>query len=113
MKYPVLALLGVSVVFAGDTNPKKEEAEAIQACAQSVLNGFRKIADTRDQRFQGKVSEANALCRGGNQTQQFRLTPWVDWTNYWGTGDMGSLPTGFISSKIPAFRGVSGALLDL
>ena len=41
MKYPALALLGVSVVFAGDTNPKKEEAEAIQACAQSVLSGFR------------------------------------------------------------------------
>jgi hypothetical protein len=34
---------------AGDsTNPKKEEAEALKACAQMVLSGFRKIADTRD-----------------------------------------------------------------
>jgi len=22
----------------------------------------------------------------------FRMTPWVDWTNYWGTGDLASLP---------------------
>ncbi len=43
----------------------------------------------------------------------FRMTPWVDWTNYWGTGDMASLPTGFITAKAPALRGVSGALLDL
>ena len=99
---------------AGDsTNPKKEEAEALQACAQAVLRGFRKIADARDQRFEGKVTEATALCRGGQKTLQFRLTPWVDWSQYWGTGDMSSLPSGFISTKGPAFRGVTGALLDL
>ena len=72
-----------------------------------------KIPNTRGLRFQGKVSEATALCRGGDQALQFRATPWVDWTNYWGTGDMSSLPTGFISSKLPAQRGVTGALLDL
>src|SRR6516164_7030166 len=77
-------------VFGAD--PKKEEAEALKACAQAVLSGFRKIADTRDQRFQGKVSEANALCRGGYRALQFRNTPWADWSNYWGTGDSTSIP---------------------
>jgi Animal haem peroxidase len=72
-----------------------------------------KIPNTRGLRFQGKVSQATALCRGGDQALQFRATPWVDWTNYWGTGDMSSLPTGFISAKLPAQRGVTGALLDL
>jgi hypothetical protein len=114
MNKTILALLlGASLVFAGNIRPEKNEADALRACAQSVLSGFRKVADTREQRFQGKVSSANALCRGGNQILQFRLTPWVDWTNYWGTGDMNSLPTGFISNKGPAFRGVAGALLDL
>jgi hypothetical protein len=37
----------------------------------------------------------------------------VDWSNYWGTGDMSSLPIGFISTKLPSQRGVAGALVDL
>lgn len=58
------AALGVcSPLVAADA--KKEEADALKACAQAVLSGLRKIADTRDQRFEAKVSEANALCRGG------------------------------------------------
>ena len=109
----VCPLGSLAASAADNTNPKKEEAEALQACAQAVLSGFRKVADTRDVRFEGKVSEANALCRGGQKTLQFRLTPWVDWSQYWGTGDMSSLPSGFISTKGPAFRGVTGALLDL
>src|SRR5271155_1817305 len=94
-------------------DPKQDEANALKACVQAVLAGFRPIAATRDVRFEGKVSEANALCRGGEKTLQFRLTPWVDWQQYWGTGDMSSLPTGFLNRSGPDFRGVSGALLDL
>ena len=94
-------------------SPKREEAAELKACAKSVLEGFRKIADTRDMRFEGKVSEATDICRGGQKTLQFRLTPWVDWSQYWGTGDTSSLPKGFLSTKGPAFRGVTGALLDL
>ena len=94
---------------------KGEEAKALLACAQMVNDQLKdiKIPNERGLRFQGKVSEATALCRGGNQALQFRATPWVDWTNYWGTGDMSSLPSGFISAKLPAQRGVIGALLDL
>src|SRR5271167_2940967 len=50
---------------------KKEEAEALAACAQAALQGFRKIAPERDQRFEGKVTEATALCRGGHQALLF------------------------------------------
>ena len=94
-------------------SPKKQEADALKACAAAVLEGFRAIAPKRDLRFEGKVSEANALCRGGQRALQFRNTPWVDWSNYWGTGDASSLPTGFVSNKLVAQRGVAGALLDL
>jgi hypothetical protein len=97
------------------TSGKDEEAKALAACAQAVIDQaiLLKIPGAQDLRFQGKVSQATALCRGGEQALQFRGTPWVDWSNYWGTGDMASLPTGFISSKLPAQRGVAGALLDL
>lgn len=99
---------------SGQTNSnKKQEADALRACAEAVLAGFRKIAPSRELRFEGKVSEANALCRGGEQALLFRNTPWVDWRSYWGTGDLSSLPSGFLSNKIPAQRGVAGALLDL
>lgn len=94
---------------------KEEEAKALQACARAVTDqiGLLKISNVRAVRFQGKVSQATALCRGGERALQFRGTPWVDWSNYWGTGDMSSLPTGFVSSKLPSQRGVAGALLDL
>jgi hypothetical protein len=94
---------------------KQEEAKALLACAQMVIDEARvlKIPNVRGERFQGKVSEATALCRGGEQALQFRGTPWVDWSNYWGTGDMTSLPSGFLSAKLPADRGVAGALVDL
>ena len=94
---------------------KELEAKSLHACAQAVIGqlALLKIPDARSLRFQGKVSAASALCRGGEQALQFRGTPWVDWSGYWGTGDMSSLPTGFLSAKIPAQRGVAGALLDL
>ena len=78
-----------------------------------AASGFLKIADTRDQRFEGKVTETTALCRGGQKAVQFRMTPWVDWSQYWGTGDMSSLPPGFSRGRVATFNGVTGALLDL
>jgi hypothetical protein len=98
---------------ATTANTKQEELRALRACAKAVTQGIRPVASTRELRFQGKVSDENALCRGGIRSEMFRMTPWVDWSNYWGTGDMASLPTGFINAKGPSLRGVSGALLDL
>ena len=59
---------------------QQEEAKALQACARAVIDqaGLLKIPKTRDLRFQGKVSEATALCRGGEQALQFRGHPgWI------------------------------------
>jgi len=116
MKAFGIALLAASLALAADgqPSPQKQEADAVKACADAVLAGFRKIAPTRDVRFEGKVSEANALCRGGDRAMQFRDTPWVDWSNYWGTGDDSSLPKlAPVVSKAVTARGVAGALIDL
>lgn len=92
---------------------KEDKGKVLKACADVVRQGFRKVADTRDVRFEGKVAEDTALCRGGERALQFRNTPWVDWSNYWGTGDVSSLPKDFLLNKAVARNGVAGALLDL
>ena len=97
----------------GTVSPKKQEAIELKACAEAAFQGFRPIADTRAERFNGKVTLLTALCRGGQNAVQFRFTPWVDFSNYWGTGDLSSLPKGYLSTSAPQFRGVTGALLDL
>jgi hypothetical protein len=118
LRVSAVLLVGSLLCGAQDTSSqspesaKKQEAEALKACAEAVLAGIRKIAPTRDVRFEGKVSEAETLCRGGQRALQFRNTPWVDWSNYWGTGDASSLPPIFVSKAV-GVRGVTGALLDL
>ncbi len=109
----VVFALSVAMLADDQLSPKQEEAAELGACAHSVAAGFLKIAPTRDQRFEGKVTEPTARCRGGQKAVQFRMTPWVDWSNYWGTGDNSSLPVGFLSVQAPKLRGVTGALLDL
>src|SRR5260221_8752669 len=94
---------------APEKDSKKAEKESLKACAQMVLAGFRKIAETRDLRFQGKVAEATALCRGGARVLQFRNTPWADWSNYWGAGDQTSRPPGLLTKSGPSSRGIDGA----
>ena len=109
----IVVCLGFSLTWAVQAESKKEEADALKACAEVVIKGFKKIANSRDLRFNGKVDEARALCRGGQRALQFRNTPWVDWSNYWGSGGVESLPTGFLNNKLPAQRGIAGALIDL
>ena len=100
---------------SGDnTKPSKDDTGAIKACAEMALSGFRKIADTRDQRFQGKVTEATAVCRGGQKTFSSGTTPWVDWSELLGHGRL--IFAAFRAFFLPRLRGadgVSGALLDL
>jgi hypothetical protein len=125
VNYVVVVLALASLLHAQSSNQSasapshisavQEETISLAKCAQMVLDeaSALKIPDTREIRFQGKVSKATDLCRGGEKAIQFRGTPWVDWSNYWGTGDLDSLPKGFISAKLPANRGVVGALVDL
>ena len=95
------AACGLVALLTACTHPgaKEQEARELEACKQMVLAGLLKIPEARDMRFLGKVAEATAVCRGGQKALQFRMTPWVDWSQYWGTGDMASLPQIYVSSQ--------------
>ncbi len=83
-----------------------------KACVAMILEGLKALPKDRADRFQAKVSQASAICRGGQRALAGRQTPWVDWGNYWGTGDAASKPPG-AGPFSRAARGVRGALLDL
>jgi hypothetical protein len=80
----------------------------LQGCIDDLANGPLPIATSRDGRFQGKVHESTARCRGGDIALRFLNVPWVDWSNYYGTGDKHS--QGLATQN---FGGVGGALIDL
>jgi hypothetical protein len=74
------------------------------------------LAEQRAERFQGKVDEARARCRGGERAAGRMDVPWVDWSNYWAAGSLTSRSdrrdTGshiFDRNQ----RGIDGALFDL
>lgn len=113
----VVALIAGAAAIWFNLNPTEEDDAAIaRACAAVVTHGLDKIASVRTQRFLGKVDEDKARCRGGEQAVARRDVPWVDWSNYWGTGDASSRSERFRPSSHVfnrAERGVDGALLDL
>ena len=55
---------------------------------------MRPIAEHQSERFLGKVTEDTANCRGGHKALDRRGAVWVDWTNYWGAGDISSKTEG-------------------
>jgi len=104
-------LLGVLILLGGCATMPKEDTEA---CASMAAGGFRPVAKERDQRFEGKVQENTARCRGGANAVAYRDEPWVDWQNYWATGDASSKAPGSGNGHLsPNGRGIDGALLDL
>ncbi|MFI4944496.1 MAG: peroxidase family protein, partial [Burkholderiales bacterium] len=86
------------------------DARSPADCLKALQGGLRPIADERSTRFLGKVEEATAGCRGGESAVRQRATPWVDWSNYWGTGDARSRGRAGTSEDR---RGIEGALVDL
>jgi len=90
-----------------------------QACIETAKSGLLDIPEDRSKRFLGKVQEDTARCRGGEKAVQYRDTPWVDWQNYYATGDANSKHEGREAiTKLgehlyPNGRGIDGALLDL
>jgi len=119
-KIVCLVALIVTLVFAGcasfDPAAVKEAKKSIAACKKMVKSGFRRIPDDRAKRFLGKVQEDTAQCRGGEKTVKYRDTPWLDWANYYATGDASSKSPGVIKDTghlSPNGRGIDGALLDL
>src|SRR5687768_5343843 len=115
MHRPLTSILLTSLLLLIQSCASLDPKE-VSSCYTYVSDGPRPIALDRHERFLGKVREDTALCRGGDRTVQQRPLPWVDWRNYWATGDAGS--------KVPGFgslfgnlggngRGLRGALLDL
>jgi Animal haem peroxidase len=93
------------------------DKQSLKACTERVLEGgFREVADVRTQRFLGKVDEDRALCRGGEKATKSLSSPWVDWPNYWGAGDVSTLAPRLlkpIKHVGPNGHGIDGALIDL
>ena len=94
----------------------EDELAIIAACVKTFAGGLPLVAAVRTERFQGKVDEARALCRGGETAARQIKTPWVDWSNYWATGD-GDSKSARTDSGSPISdrnkRGVNGSLIDL
>src|SRR4029450_6160624 len=103
MRYVNPLLVALLICTAGSC--KENE---LQSCIDKVLAGSKPIAETRNQRFEGKVSEDTARCRGGEKAVEARSVPWLDWANYYGTGEQSAR-----SSEQSDFRGIGGALLDI
>ena len=118
-KIPFTAVVFVFMAYLSGYTQNVYAESDIQACVKTVKRGFRDVPDDRSQRFQGKVREETALCRGGDNAVKYRGTPWVDWMNYYATGDANSKHEGREAvTKIgkhirPNGRGIDGALLDL
>src|SRR5262245_12395539 len=94
-----------------------DQLAIIRACSaiglDALLNDekpIRSIASVRDARYQGKVEETDrARCRGGEKAVREMRTPWVDWSNYFGTGG----PTSRSALRLRDERGITAALIDL
>ena len=105
--------LVVAVLLAGCVSTR---AQDLAACASMAAGGLRPVAKERTGRFLGKVQEDTARCRGGDKAVAHRNLAWVDWSNYWATGDAASLsrvdgdPGGHLRAD---GRGIDGTLLDL
>ena len=107
------ALFALTLVTGGCATIDPRE---LTACTSYVIEGFRPIATERTGRFLGKVQDNTARCRGGSKAVEGRALPWVDWQNYWATGDGSSLAYGAADGSghlAPNGRGIDGALLDL
>ena len=64
------------------------------ACVEAASRGLLEVPDDRSKRFLGKVQEDTARCRGGEKAVRYRDRPWVDWQNYYATGDASSKKEG-------------------
>ena len=130
-------LTGTALVLATTLAAPGVEAQdnVLRACLETVIDGFPSIAEKdRRERFLGKVNKDKARCRGDDKAVAERGRPWVDWSNYWATGDentlsvtkdqpspwdrltnlLGSTFTGAASHIVDRdTRGIDGALLDL
>src|ERR1700730_9798529 len=96
--FGALALaLAVSAVIISRKARSDDDAAPLKGCAEMIASGLRPIAADRADRFQAKVVEATALCRGGRKAVEGMPFPWVDWGNYFGAGDAASKSPGVVT----------------
>ncbi|NIP56965.1 MAG: oxygenase [Gemmatimonadetes bacterium] len=109
-------VVGAPLFLFAVSGRAREEARSLWACFTLARSGFRPVAEEPPDRFLGIVQPFTARCRGGDRAVELQGTPWVDWANYWATGDastrsgFGLVPVGRLSRNQ---RGIDGALLDL
>lgn len=108
-KILLVVLIVIVAVSAGGTAWWWYEGRSLNDCISLAREGFRPVGG-RLERFLGKVQANTAGCRGGSNAQAYRSTPWLDWENYWGTGDASSKGWGWTTQTQ---RGVLGALTDV
>jgi hypothetical protein len=124
-----LSFLGITALGAllsiPNARAQDSDSDIRKACLEVLKHGPRKIADDRTLRFEGKVTlDAVARCRGGANAVAKRNTPWLDWSNYWATGDASSRSEKSDTTVLPIppllkhlldrnTRGIDGALMDI
>ena len=122
LKFRILLFILIAIGFTTNSviaDSLEERLSAKKACIKLLAKGLRPLADHQTDRFLGKVEEDTANCRGGQKALKYRNTVWVDWSNYWATGDMGSKSesregiTTIVKHLKPNGRGLDGALIDL
>ncbi|MGI9315691.1 MAG: peroxidase family protein [bacterium] len=112
-------VLWVSLLPLGAIAQENTAFDDVKSCVEMAKGGFREFHDDRTERFLGKVTENSARCRGGERAAEFRGTPWVDWSNYWATGDATTMKEGSEAKTVlgehlkPNGRGIDGSLIDL
>ncbi len=114
--FVLIAGAGTGFVWLNLQSTKEDDAAIARACAEMVEEGLPIVAVEQNRRFLGKVSLAKLECRGGSLALTQGSTPWVDWGNYWGAGDLSSQSGRFtLASHIfnRSKRGIDGALMDL
>ena len=108
-----LVTLAVTLALAGCATSGHDD---LAACASMAAGGLRPVAAERTERFLGKVQDDTARCRGGDKAVARSSLPWMDWANYWATGDAGSRAKGAgdtIGHLRSDGRGIDGALFDI
>ncbi|MEP6835251.1 MAG: peroxidase family protein, partial [Gemmatimonas sp.] len=108
MRVGLLFVVGVAVCTVS-CDWIKDKTPSLLNCGVGLSEGARPIATDRVNRFQGKVEETTARCRGGSYAVAYRKTPWTDWTNYWAT--RGEDSKSYWTTQ--SIRGINGSLIDL
>jgi hypothetical protein len=111
-----LLILPAVLALTSCDEAQNDDKASLKACAEMVAHLLPANPAGRADRFQGKVEDYKALCRGGQKSVKAMGLPWVDWGTYWGAADATSKAPGVITGTgplSPAARGVRGALVDL